>query len=153
MNAASFLLGFAFALALTAGVLAAVYGYLKHGRRSKPAIAGYLDLIPDLTDEQRARVQEIRRVFLPKVEGIRQDMRRRRAELSELLFADPADRSAIDEASAEIVRRQSELEREVIGHILEERELLTASQRRRFYEIIVEQFSSGGLGVHDLKRN
>jgi hypothetical protein len=39
----------------------------------------------------------------------------------------------------------------VVEHILEEQELLTPFQKRRFYEIIVEQFSSGGLGVHDVK--
>ena len=42
-------------------------------------------------------------------------------------------------------------EHEVIEHILEEKELLTPSQNQRFYEIIVEQFSGGGLGVHDVK--
>ena len=50
-----------------------------------------------------------------------------------------------------ILDHQSELEREVIEHILEEQELLTPSQKRKFYEIIVEQFASGGLGVHDTK--
>jgi hypothetical protein len=40
---------------------------------------------------------------------------------------------------------------ELIEHILEEQELLNPSQRRRFYQIIVAQFSSGGLGVHDMR--
>lgn len=40
----------------------------------------------------------------------------------------------------------------MIEHILDEKELLFPSQKRKFYEIIVEQFASGGLGVHDLKR-
>ena len=51
----------------------------------------------------------------------------------------------------QIVDHQSELEREVIEHILEEQELLTPSQKKKFYDIIVEQFASGGLGVHDLR--
>jgi hypothetical protein len=34
---------------------------------------------------------------------------------------------------------------------LEERQILTPAQERRFYTIIVEQFGSGGLGVHDVK--
>ena len=46
---------------------------------------------------------------------------------------------------------ESELEKEVIEHILEEKELLAPSQKRKFYEIIVDQFSFGGLGVHDVK--
>jgi len=39
----------------------------------------------------------------------------------------------------------------VIRHILEEKDFLTPSQNRRFYEIITDQFSTGGLGVHDIK--
>jgi hypothetical protein len=39
----------------------------------------------------------------------------------------------------------------VIEHIFEEQKLLTASHKRKSYEIIVEQFSSGGLGVHDVR--
>jgi Spy/CpxP family protein refolding chaperone len=75
----------------------------------------------------------------------------KRAELADLLFAEPAERPAIEAAADEILRRQSELEREVIEHILEEKALLSPSQRMKFYQIIVDQFSAGGLGVHDIK--
>jgi hypothetical protein len=43
------------------------------------------------------------------------------------------------------------MENEVIEHILEEKELLSPSQKRKFYDIIVQQFASGGLGVHNVK--
>lgn len=151
MNAASFIYGFLAAAVLLCVALAAVYVALSRHRGRKAGIKGYLDLIPDLTEGQRARLQEIRTVFLPRVEGIRQDMRLRRSELAELLFADPADRPRIYEVAQIIMGRQSELEHEVIEHILEEKELLTPSQKQKFYEIIVEQFSWGGLGVHDVR--
>jgi len=151
MNAASFGYGFLTAFVLICIALAAIYSMLKKSRARMANIKGYLDLIPDLTEQQRARLQEIRRLFLPKVEGIRQDMRLKRSELAELLFAEPPDRDRIYEVVEAIIGRQSELEHEVIEHILEERELLSRSQKRRFYEIIVEQFSWGGLGVHDLR--
>ena len=151
MNAASFVYGFLTALVLICIALAALYVTLRKIRERKTNIKGYLDLIPDLTGNQRAQLQEIRRVFLPKVEGIRQDMRLKRAELAELLFAEPTDRTRIYEVAETIIGRQSELEHEVIEHILEEKELLTPSQKQRFYEIIVEQFSWGGLGVHDVR--
>ena len=67
------------------------------------------------------------------------------------LFSEPTVRNEIDEVAKQILDHQSELEREVIEHILEEKELLTPSQKKRFYEIIVDQFASGGLGVHDMK--
>ena len=150
MNTASFVYGFLTALILACIALTALYVSLSKSRAKKANIKGYLDLIPDLTENQRARLQEIRRVFLPKVEAIRQDMRLKRAELAELLFAEPSDRIRIYAVAESIIGRQSELEHEVIEHILEEKELLTASQKQRFYEIIVEQFSWGGLGVHDV---
>jgi Spy/CpxP family protein refolding chaperone len=151
MLAAYFFYGFATALVLAGLGLTAIYVALRRSRESKAKIKGYLDLIPDLTAEQRAQVQEIRRVFLPKIEGIRRNMRCKRADLAELLFAEPPDRAGIAAVAAEIIGHQSELEHEVIEHILEEQELLSASQRRRFYQIIIEQFSAGGLGVHDLR--
>lgn len=151
MNTASFVYGFLTALVLICVSLGALYVFLIKSREKKAGIKGYLDLIPDLTENQRARLQEIRHVFLPKVEGIRRNMRLERAELAELLFSEPSDRNRIYEVAESIIGRQSELEHEVIEHILEEKELLTPSQKQRFYEIIIEQFSWGGLGVHDVR--
>lgn len=151
MPATSFFYGFFSALVLVMILITALYFHLKRTRENKDGVKGYLDLIPDLTQQQRAQVQEIRHVFLPKVEGIRQNMRRKRLELAKLLFDEPAEREEIYTISAEIIAHQSELEHEVIEHILEEKELLSAPQKRKFYEIIVEQFSTGGLGVHDVK--
>lgn len=151
MSASSFFYGFFSAVSLMMVLIAALYFHLKRARGNSDNVKGYLDLIPDLTELQRAQVQEIRREFLPKVEGIRQNMRSKRLELAKLLFDEPAEREKIYTISAEIIAHQSELEHEVIEHILEERELLSAPQKRKFYEIITEQFSTGGLGVHDVK--
>jgi Spy/CpxP family protein refolding chaperone len=155
MNILWFLSGGATGLVLAEVCLALVRLRLRQSRQRRAAIRGYLDLIPDLTDEQRAKVQEIRKVFLPKVEGIRHSMRSGRAELAERLFEVPADRSRIDTVAERIIRHQSELEREVIEHILQEKEILSNPQRRKFHDIILEQFASGGVGIHDIqeKRN
>jgi Spy/CpxP family protein refolding chaperone len=146
-----FLLGFISALVFVAVALSAVYYHLKRSRNNTVAIKGYLDLILDLTEEQRALVQEIRRTFLPRVGQIRENLRRERAELAKLLFADPPDRNRIHAITRQILLHQSDLEDEVIEHILEERDILSPSQQRKFCEIIVDQFSSGGLGVHDVR--
>ena len=151
MSMLYFFLGIPVGLGLAAAALAAFYVRGKRRSDSAPKIQGYLDLIPGLTDDQKDKVQEIRRTFLPKVEGIRREMRLNRAKLADLLFAEPADREAIYQVAGMIAGSQSELEREVIEHILEEKELLTLEQKQRFFEIIVAQFSSGGLGVHDVK--
>ena len=145
-----FAFGVLTALAAVAATLSTLYFYLKSTRK-RPPIKGYLDLIPDLTAEQKEAVQEIRRTFLPKVGQIRENLRRERAELARLLFADPPHRNRIQAVARQILLHQSDLEDEVIEHILEEKEILSPSQQRKFYEIIVEQFSSGGLGVHDVR--
>ena len=114
--------------------------------RRKP-IRGYLDLIK-LSEGQKQQVEEIRREFLPKVAGIRQALRQKRLELNDLLFIEPSDTQAIEDKSATIVKLQAELEKEVIDHILQEKELLTPEQQRCFYEVIQREFEKGGLGVH-----
>jgi Spy/CpxP family protein refolding chaperone len=151
MKTGCFLLGAATAFAVTVAAAAATRSQRKRLQGKATNIRGYLDLIPDLTEEQRAKVQEIRKVFLPKVAELRQNMRSKRAELAEQLFEAPADRLKIRAVSDQIVQYQSELEREVIEHILQEKEILSDSQRKKFYDIIVGQFASGGVGVHDLR--
>jgi len=146
-----FLTGFVSAVFLAIVIVAITYAYLKRTRGKPRNIVGYLDLIPDLSEVQRNQVQEIRRVFLPKVDKIRQSLYTKRVELADLLFIEPADREKIYAVAEQILHHQSELESEVIEHILEERELLSPSQKRKFYDIIVQQFASGGLGVHDVK--
>jgi Spy/CpxP family protein refolding chaperone len=146
----SFAAGFIAALMLLAFLLA-VFMRFRGNRKNQTAVRGYLDLIPDLSPVQREQVQEIRRSFLPRVAEIRESLRAERAELARFLFDEPPDRSRIHSVARQILLHQSDLENEVIEHILEEQELLTPSQKRKFYEIIVEQFSSGGLGVHDVK--
>jgi Spy/CpxP family protein refolding chaperone len=139
------------ALLLAAAVLYGIYTYSRQNRTNASKVKGYLDLIPDLSREQRERVQEVRRTFLPKVHEIRQNLRRERAELAKLLFSEPTDRNGIYDVAKQVLEHQAELEREVIEHILEEKDLLTPSQKKKFHEIIAKQFSTGGLGVHDVK--
>jgi Spy/CpxP family protein refolding chaperone len=117
--------------------------------RRKP-IRGYLDLIA-LTDNQKQEVEEIRRDFLPKVAGIRQALRQNRLELNDLLFAEPPDMQAIEGKSKDISNLQTQLEKEVIDHILQEKGLLSPEQKRQFYDIIRGEFEKGGLGVHGEK--
>jgi Spy/CpxP family protein refolding chaperone len=119
------------------------------GVRRKP-IRGYLDLI-ELTEKQKQEVEDIRRDFLPRVAGIRQALRRKRLELNDLLFAEHPDREMIEGKSMDIARLQAELEREVIDHILQEKDLLTPEQKKRFFEVIRSEFEKGGLGVHGEK--
>jgi len=117
-------------------------------QKSRTQIRGYLDLI-DLTDDQRAKVEQIRVTFLPRVAGIRQELRKRRMELADALFSAPPERERIRGIVEQISGLQTTLEMEVVEHILEEKGLLTPEQQRQFHAVIIEQFATGGLGVHD----
>jgi hypothetical protein len=152
MGLGYFLFGFATALAAVAVIILVSYRCLKHTRWKNSNIKGYLDLIPDLSDEQRSRVQSIRQSFLPRVERIRQDLCRCRIALANALFSEITDRDKVHSIAQDILKSQSELEREVIDHIIEEKELLSPRQQRKFFDIILEQFAHGGLGVHDIKQ-
>jgi len=138
-----FLVGIIFGASAACGT---IYGVKKWCRRE---IRGYLDLI-NLTADQRHKVEKIREGFLPRVAGIRQELRRRRMHLADLLFSTPLDHEEIRAAVEEISGLQLKLEQEVIEHIIEENEILTLEQQSRFHGVIIEQFRGGGLGIHDV---
>jgi hypothetical protein len=147
-----FLLGFLTALVIVAVLILAFYLRFKRAGRKNSNIKGYLDLIPDLSAEQRSKVQSIRQTFLPKVERIRQELCRLRIVLAGALFSEITDREKARSIAQDILKSQSELEQEVIDHIIEEKDLLSPKQQRKFFEIILDQFAHGGLGVHDIKQ-
>ncbi len=144
MEIGSFFVGF-----FSASALIGLYLYIaKRANPSPKRIQGYLDLIPSLTADQKAKLEDIRKVFFPKVAQIREDLRSKRSVLADLLFSDVIDKPAIAEKMEEITALQINLEKEVIDHILEEKVLLTPEQQTQFYRIIIDQFGAGGLGVH-----
>ena len=147
----NFIVGFLLATAICAIIIGLLYVRLDSRSKNNKTAQGYLDLIPDLTDIQRRQVMEIRNAFLPKVAKIRESLCKKRLDLAHALFDEPSDKDRIETISAQVRRYQDELENEVIKHIIEEKQLLTPSQTRKFYEIILDQFSLGSLGIHDVK--
>ena len=115
--------------------------------QERKPVRGYLDMI-DLSAEQKRKVEEIRKGFLPKVEHIRKELRGKRLGLNDLIFASQPDMKVIDDKTMEIADLQAKLEKEVINHILQEKEILTLDQQRQFHEIIKKEFEKGGLGIH-----
>jgi len=114
--------------------------------KPKP-VRGYLDMV-SLSDEQKQKVEKIRQEFLPKVARIRQELRGKRLQLNDMIFSSNPDMKTIEDKTREIASLQTDLEKEVVNHILQEKEILTPEQKRQFYEIIKNEFQKGGLGVH-----
>jgi Spy/CpxP family protein refolding chaperone len=137
-------------LLISVSILATGLWLGKGAAQKTRSARGYLDMI-SLSAEQMRKVEKIRDDFLPKVDEIRGELRKKRLRLNDLIFEPKPDMKAIDLTGREISDLQARLEREVISHILEEKEMLTSDQRMQFYEIIKKEFEKGGLGVHGEK--
>ena len=92
------------------------------------------------------------RAFFPMSRKSARSFARKRVSLARELFSEPIDRDKVHSIAQEILKCQSELELDVIDHIIEEKELLSPGQQRKFFDIILDQFAHGGLGVHDIKQ-
>jgi hypothetical protein len=147
----NFIFGFLLATVIFAIITGLLYARLFSKSKNIENAQGYLDLIPDLTDAQRRQVMEIRKVFLPKVAKIRENLCKKRLDLAHALFDEPSDMHKIKAIGEQVRNYQTKLENEVINHIIEEKQLLTPPQIRKFYETILDQFSLGSLGIHDVK--
>jgi Spy/CpxP family protein refolding chaperone len=118
--------------------------------KSRP-VRGYLDLI-SLSAEQKQKVELIRKDFFPKLDHIRRELQIKRLQLNDLIFAAEPDLKAIEIKASEIAGLQTELEKEVIDHILQEKELLTEDQQKQFHMILRTEFEKSGLWMHGEKK-
>ena len=89
-----------------------------------------------LSDSQKQKMEIFRKTFDEKTDKIRKDLRHKRNELVELLKESYLDRQKIDSLIKEIAFAQMELEKEVIDHILQEKEILTPEQQKKFIDLI-----------------
>ena len=146
-----FLLGFATALIIIAALILVFYFRFKRAGRKNSNIKGYLDLIPDLSDEQRSKVQSIRKSFLPRVERIRQTSAGQSRPGRCAVFGDNGQgQSPFHRPGDFEVPGGTRTGSHRPHH--KEKELLSPRQQRRFFDIILDQFAHGGLGVHDIRQ-
>jgi Spy/CpxP family protein refolding chaperone len=96
----------------------------------------YICLHLGLSDSQRQRMEMFRKAFDEKTDTIRESLNLKRNELMRLLNEPFPDRVKIDSLIKEIGIAQVELEKEVIDHILQEKEVLTPEQQKKLFELI-----------------
>lgn len=96
-----------------------------------------------LTDEQVSRMKNSREKFDPKIEALSQPLKERRHALVEELMKESPDSVRVEYMLREIDSSQSLLQREVVNHLLVDKEIFTPEQREKFFNVILERFSAG----------
>jgi len=134
------ILGVILLIAINVCVLATV-GYRWKCRQSEKICQGhtpgeYLCQQLSLSDSQKEKMEILRKNFDAKTFKIRETLSSKRNELVKLLSEPQLDSNKIDSLIKEIGWAQTELEKEVINHILQEKETLTPEQQEKFLDLI-----------------
>lgn len=89
-----------------------------------------------LSDSQKQKMEMFGKAFDEKTDKKRKTLSYQRNELVELLNQPSPDHQKIDSLINQIGIAQAELEKEVIDHILQEKEILTPEQQKKFLDLI-----------------
>ncbi|MBN1348993.1 Spy/CpxP family protein refolding chaperone [candidate division KSB1 bacterium] len=103
-----------------------------HAKQAMSGKANFCDRIPDLTDEQRAKIEDLRLKFQEVRAPERIKMQKMRLELKELMIAKNPNQKAIDTKIDEIGKKRTEMQKQHVAHRLEIRNLLTDKQKAVF---------------------
>ncbi len=90
----------------------------------------------NVTPDQWAQIEPLLLQFRGEAEAVCERGRQLREEMLDLLSAAEVDRSAVAGKQEEILGVQREMQELVIAHFLAQREILSAEQRERFFELI-----------------
>lgn len=127
-----------FSVALNVAFLVG-YGVRKLGDRPKFA---YEEL--DLSKDQRDRIEAGRDRFLRALNEIGDMIIGKHIELIDLIAADPTDRQAIEGKFQEIHSFQQSMQRLVMEHLLEDKQILTPEQRAKFFAVLKSRIRAQG---------
>jgi Spy/CpxP family protein refolding chaperone len=140
------LLGFAVSL------FAAKYQFWRAG---KPCYHGsgqssycFLHKRLSLSESQQGRMDALDKPFRSKVNQLKAELSQRRDELSALLLEPSPTAESINAKLDEIAASQVELQKVVVAHLLKIKETLTPEQQKRFFAMIIEELSPGGMNLH-----
>jgi len=97
----------------------------------------------DLTDDQVARMKTFRETFHPKIEALSQQMREKRIDLVKELMVESPDSVRIERILCQVDSLQVRLQREVVKHLLLEKEIFAPEQQEKFFSMVLERFSVG----------
>jgi Spy/CpxP family protein refolding chaperone len=127
-----------FSVALNITFLAA-YGVRKISDRPRYA---YEEL--DLSGDQRKHLENARDRFLRAVNEIGNEIIGRHIELIDLVASERPDSQAIEIKFQEIHTLQRSMQRRVVEHLLEDKNVLAPEQRARFFAVLKSRIREQG---------
>ncbi len=99
-----------------------------------------------VTAEQWGRIEPRLKAFRRQSRALCKEMSSLRAGMIDILAAENPDPRAIAEKQGEIRAGQARMQKLVIEHLLAEKEVLTAEQEDKLFEMIRDQSSCSGPG-------
>lgn len=110
-------------------------------QRGHTFLANYLQLSDEQLPQWRAKEGR----FLSRLDAAWQDIAAHRMRMIWEIFSDSPDPESIEAERAAIARLQEQQQRAVIAQLMEEREILNATQRNKLADYLVEQNPFGSL--------
>jgi Spy/CpxP family protein refolding chaperone len=98
-----------------------------------------------LSDAQLAKMAPLSKLFHARLAVLESQVMTKRDLLIRLLGREEIDRGHIEEARKEIAAIQDEIQREVVVHITQTREILNPEQKKRFFEMLQAGMASTQL--------
>lgn len=97
-----------------------------------------------LKPEQVAAMKSKAIPFRAEIDRRRQEIEAKRKELVTLMRDQNPDKKAIDATIEEISGKQEEMQRMIVGHMLEIKSSLDADQQRKFFDLIERNMAGSG---------
>lgn len=108
------------------------YGAVKHARlfRDRGPLPHWFDTVEGVTPDQKDQIKVIVKEGIGPMDTLRNDLYQRRCELHLLIAAQDPDLTAIDAKITEISVIQAQIEKLIVGQIIDIRGVLTPEQQK-----------------------
>ena len=108
------------------------YGAVKHSRllRDRGPLPHWFDTVEGVTPDQKDRIKVIVKEGIGSMDTLRNDLYQKRCELHLLIAAQDPDLAAIDAKITEISVIQAQIEKLIVGQIIDIRGVLTPEQQK-----------------------
>ena len=144
------ILALIFSLGINIGIFGSIgYKRLKgkseerHSREAEHSPMRFLAKELGLSESQTKEIEALRKSLEPKMEEIREELREKKAQLVYLLKESKPDLEKINIQLSEIESLQTKLQKLVIRHLLQEKNILTPEQQDKFFSIISKRLFHG----------